>query len=42
MAEVMEAYGSKRTGKSSFRRMLTKASTVKLAARVHRVPPDEF
>ena len=32
----------KRVGRYSFRRMLTKALTVELAAQVHRVPLDEF
>ena len=42
MAEVMEVFGVKRVGGYSFRRMLTKALTVERAARVHRVPLDEF
>ncbi len=42
IADVMEVFGVKRVGRYSFRRMLTKAITVETAARVHRVPLDEF
>jgi hypothetical protein len=42
IAEVMEVFGVKRVGRYSVRRMLTKALTVEQAARVHRVPLDEF
>ena len=42
IADVMEIFGVKRVGGYSFRRMLTKALTVEWAARVHRVPLDEF
>jgi len=42
IAEVMELFGIKRVGGYSLRRMLTKALTVEVAARVHRVPLDEF
>lgn len=42
IADVMEVLGVKRVGKYSFRRILTKALTVERAARVHRVPLDEF
>jgi hypothetical protein len=42
IAEVMEAFGIKRVGRYSVRRMITKALTVERAARVHRVPLDEF
>lgn len=42
IADVMELFGVKRVARYSFRRMLTKALTVELAARVHRVPLDEF
>ena len=42
IAPVMEAFGVKRVGRYSLRRMLTKALTVETAARVHRVPLDEF
>ncbi len=42
IADVMEIFGVKRVARYSFRRMLTKALTVEIAARVHRVPLDEF
>ncbi|GAH03940.1 unnamed protein product, partial [marine sediment metagenome] len=42
IADVMELFGVKRVARYSFRRMLTKALTVKTAARVHGVPLDEF
>ena len=42
IAEVMELFGVKRVARYSFRRMLTKALTVQMAARVHGVPLDEF
>jgi hypothetical protein len=42
IAPVMEVFGVKRVARYSFRRMLTKALTVGVAARVHRVPTDEF
>jgi hypothetical protein len=42
IAEVMEALGIKRVGSLSFRRIITKAITVKRAAKIHRVPPDEL
>ncbi len=42
IADVMEVFGVKRVARFSFRKMLTKALTVKVAARVHRVPLDEF
>ena len=42
IADVMEVFGVKRVARYSFRRMLTKALTVGVAARVHRVPTDEF
>lgn len=42
IAEVMEIFGIKRVARYSFRKMLTKALTVEMAARVHRVPLDEF
>ena len=42
IADVMEVFGVKRVGRYSMRRMLTKAITVEWAARVHRVPLDEF
>ena len=42
IADVMEVFGVKRVARYSFRRMLTKALTVQVAAKVHRVPLDEF
>ena len=42
IADVMEIFGVKRVAGYSIRRMLTKALTVEWAARVHRVPLDEF
>lgn len=42
IADVMEIFGIKRVARYSFRKMLTKALTVEVAARVHRVPLDEF
>ena len=42
IADVMEVFGIKRVGRYSMRRMITKALTVEWAARVHRVPLDEF
>ena len=42
IAEVMEVFGVKRVAGYSFRRLITKAITVEWAARVHRIPLDEF
>lgn len=42
IAGVMEAFGIKRVGRYSVRRIITRALTVENAARVHRVPLDEF
>lgn len=42
IAAVMEVFGVKPVAGYSFRRMLTKVITVETAARVHRVPLDEF
>ena len=42
IAAVMEVFGVKPVAGYSFRRMLTKVITVEIAARVHRVPLDEF
>jgi hypothetical protein len=42
IADVMEVFGVKRVGRYSLRRMITKAISVETAARVHRVPLDEF
>jgi len=42
IAEVMEVFGVHRVGKYSMRMFLAKALTVGWAARVHRVPLNEF
>jgi len=42
IAPVMEAFGIKRVGRYSVRRLITKALTVEWAARVHRVDLTEF
>ena len=42
IAEVMGLFGVKRVARYDFRKMLTKAITVKMAAVVHRIPLDEF
>ena len=42
IADVMELFGVNRVGRYSLRKLATKAITVEWAARVHRVPLDEF
>ncbi|PWI48105.1 hypothetical protein CEE45_08040 [Candidatus Heimdallarchaeota archaeon B3_Heim] len=42
IADVMEIFGVKRVGRYSVRRLITKVLTVERAARVHRVPLNEF
>jgi hypothetical protein len=42
IAEVMEVSGVKRVGGYGVRKFLTRALTVERAAKVHRVPLDEF
>ncbi len=42
IADVMEIFGVNRVGRYSLRRLLGKVLTVKVAARIHRVPLDEF
>ena len=42
IADVMEAFGIKSFGKYSFRRVITRALTVERAAKMHKVPLDEF
>ena len=42
IADIMEIFGIKRVAGYSVRRFLTKAITVEWAARIHRVPLDEF
>jgi len=38
----MEVFGVKRVGSYSIRTFITKAITVEWAARIHRVPLEEF
>lgn len=42
IADVMEIFGVQRVGRYSLRRILGKVLSVKTAARIHRVPLDEF
>ena len=42
IAAVMETFGIKRVAGYDIRKFITKALTVEWAARVHRVPLDEF
>jgi hypothetical protein len=42
IADVMEIFGIQRVGKYSLRMFLAKALTVEWAARVHKVPLNEF
>jgi len=42
IADVMEIFGVQRVGRYSLRALLGKFLTVKTAARIHRVPLDEF
>jgi len=42
IADVMEIFGVNRVGRYSLRRLLGKVLTVNSAARIHRVPLDEF
>lgn len=42
IADVMEIFGVKRVGRYSLRMFLARALTVEWAARVHKVPLDEF
>ncbi len=42
IAELMEVFGIKRVSGYSVRKFITKALTVERAARIHRVPLDEF
>ena len=42
IAHVMEIFGVERVGRYSLRMFLAKALTVEWAAKVHRVPLDEF
>lgn len=42
IADVMEIFGVQRVARYSFRAFLSKALTVGTAARIHRVPLEEF
>ena len=42
IAELMELFGVQRVGRYSLRALAAKALTVEWAARIHRVPLDEF
>ena len=42
IADVMEIFGVKSVGRYSIRALLGKVLTVRTAARIHRVPLDEF
>ena len=42
IADVMEIFGVNRVGRYSLRALLGKLLTVRVAARIHRVPLDEF
>jgi hypothetical protein len=42
IAEVMEIFGVKRVGRYSLRKLLAKGLTVEWAARIHRVPLEQF
>ena len=42
IADVMEVFGVKRVGRYSLRMLAAKAVTVEWAARLHRVPLNEF
>ena len=42
IADVMEVFGVNRVGRFSLRSLLGKVLSVKTAARIHKVPLDEF
>jgi len=42
IADVMEVFGVQRVGRYSLRSFLGRVISVKTAARIHRVPLDEF
>ena len=42
IADFMEIFGIKRVARYSLRKFITKAITVEMAARIHRVPLAEF
>lgn len=42
IADVIEVFGIKRVGGLGLRKFLSRFITVKLAAKIHRVPLDKF
>lgn len=42
IADVMEAFGIQRVGRYSVRMLIARAISVETAARIHKVPLDEF
>jgi hypothetical protein len=42
ISDVMELFGVKRVGRYSLRAFVAKVITVKWAARIHRVPLEQF
>lgn len=42
IADVMEAFGIKRVGTYSIRRLITRFITVEHAARIHKVPLEQM
>lgn len=42
IADVMEVFGIKRVGGYGIRKYITRVLTVERAAKIHRVPLDEF
>ena len=42
IAPVMEIFGVKRVGGFSIRKIITRVITVRMAAKIHRVPLDKF
>lgn len=42
IADVMELFGVKRVGRYTLRSLAARALTVEWAARIHRVPLEEF
>ena len=42
IAEVMEIFGVRRVGGFGFRKFLARFISIKIAARVHRVPLENF
>jgi hypothetical protein len=42
IVDVMQAFGIKPVGKHSARRLITRVITVERAAKIHKVPLDDF